>query len=205
VSLWLESFADLSDDVLEAAFKRTLATCKFWPVKIADVREHIDQADAKGRELEADQEWENALRVATEFWHPEIGLYQNAPRLSPAAWHALKSAGGLSHVFNCSREDLQWARKRFVAAYTLIHETGQVEHLLGAGEAKRILAQIKAGPPRMQFAAPKPSARAESSAGGIPRNEVRAILDRIVKPSAPQLPTEKKSGRRYNATRHGKG
>lgn len=99
-------------------------------------------------------------------------------------WHALKAAGDLSYLFNCSREDLQWARKRFVAAYTLIYETGQDEHLLGAAEAKRVLARIKAGPPREQLAPLTPSGQPESSGGGIPRDEVRAALDRIVKSSA---------------------
>src|SRR5262250_1479220 len=34
-SIWAEGFADLSNAVLEAAFKKTLRTCKFWPIKVA--------------------------------------------------------------------------------------------------------------------------------------------------------------------------
>src|SRR5271169_5705627 len=46
VALWTEGFADLSDSVLEAAFKKTLKTAKFWPVKVADVREHVTRAES---------------------------------------------------------------------------------------------------------------------------------------------------------------
>jgi hypothetical protein len=184
--MWSDQLQDIPPDLLDAACDRLMKTWRFPKLPLpGDVRVQLNEAETKGFELEADQEWENALRVATEFWHPEIGLYPNAPRLSPAAWHALRTAGGLSHLFNCSREDLQWARKRFVAAYTLVHETGQIEHLLGASEAKRILAQIKAGPPRKQLATARPSGQPESSGSGIPRDKVRTTLDGIVKPSVP--------------------
>src|SRR5882724_9942148 len=42
-SLWLEGLEDLSYGVLERALRRTLQTCKYWPVKVSDIREHVDR------------------------------------------------------------------------------------------------------------------------------------------------------------------
>ena len=66
--------------------------------------------------FEAQQEWEKALDYSTNHWHPDVGVSSHAPQLSPVAWNALNVAGGLSHLFNCSRDELQWARKRFSAS-----------------------------------------------------------------------------------------
>src|SRR5262245_32054314 len=59
-ALWLESFADIPDATLEAAFRKTIKTCKFWP-KVADVREHIDGARKKASTEGAEQKWIQVL------------------------------------------------------------------------------------------------------------------------------------------------
>jgi hypothetical protein len=174
VTLWLEGFADLPTGVLEAAFNKTLATCKFWPVKIADVREQIDQAEAKGFELEAEAEWNNVLE----------GIHCSAPRRFPAATeHAIRATGGLRFIERCSESELVWCRKTFLAAYKNVHETGQLEHLLGAGEARRILAQLQAGPPIER----KQILRAIENPSEPPsREEVQAVLLRVSETPKPK-------------------
>ncbi|MGH9493533.1 MAG: hypothetical protein ACRD3B_00945 [Candidatus Sulfotelmatobacter sp.] len=190
--LWIEALADMDASLCDVAFRNLIKVgCRReFPIP-ADVRAQVDQAEAKGFELEAEQEWRKALLVATEFWHPDIGLYRNAPELSSATWHALNVAGGLPHLFNCSREELQWTRKRFIADYTLIHETGKVEHLLGDREATRILARLAAGTPkRKQIEVLLPADPREDFKNVIPREEVREVLERIMQPAAGEPPTE---------------
>jgi hypothetical protein len=182
VNVWITGLCDLDSETLAHAFEKVFKTWKpeygrRFPV-VADIREQIDEAQAKAFELEADEAFEKALNVATEFFQPDIGLYRNAPKLSPAAWHALKAAGGLEHLQSCSREELQWARKRFIANYTLIHETHQVEHLLGDGEAKNRLSRILSGPASPER---KRLTAVESEDEFPPRAEVRAVLERVIK------------------------
>ncbi len=193
--IWSNALQDIAPDRLDAACDRLMKTWRFPKLPLpGDVRAQLDSADAKGLELEAAQEWENALRVASQCWHPDIGLYQNAPSLSPACWHALKAAGGLSHLFNCGRGDLQWARKRFIADYTLTHETGKVEHLLGAGEAKRVLHQLAAGPaPERKRIAPA----SDTTADPPQREEVRAVLLRVSEKPKTQEPSDEELSARW--------
>lgn len=186
VELWVSALLDLAPDTLEAACRRAMQTCKFFPTA-AEIRAHIEGANAKGFELEAEEEWRKALNVATQFFQPDIGLYRNAPELSQATWHALKVAGGLEHLQSCKREELQWARRRFLADYMLIHETCQVEHLLSNGEAKRILAEVT-GPAKPK---PKQLTPLEPEGNLPPRAEVRTVLDRIA-----EIPSEEEWERR---------
>ena len=187
VKVWITGLCDLDSETLARAFEKVFKTWKpefgrRFPV-VADIREQIDHAQAKAFELEAEEAFGKALNVATEFFQPDIGLYRNAPKLSPATWHALKVAGGLEHLQSCKREELQWARKRFIADYTLIHETHQVEHLLGDGEAKSRLSRIRAGPALPEH---KRLTTVESEDEFPPRAEVRALLERVIKkPVAP--------------------
>jgi hypothetical protein len=120
-SLWLEGFADLSDGVLEAAFKKTLATCKFWPVKIADVREHVESAE----DSRAEDEWQNVLEYCRLHVNADLGM-AHAPKLPADIAHAAASAGGLIHLESCPTDDLQWAKKRFVEDLARQRKAGDI-------------------------------------------------------------------------------
>jgi len=197
MTLWLEGFADLSDDVLEAAFQKTLRTCKFWPVKIADVREHIESAKEKGFTLESEEAWEKLLSWVERNYYPDLpgGVRQGAPRLPAVFSHAARAAGGYAYIERCSRDELLWARKTFLAAYRNVHETGQVENLLSDGDAKRILTELRAGcaPKRLVLH----SAPAKESSGEKPKpEEVRAVLIRAVEETPIEVPSEQELTRR---------
>ncbi len=190
VSLWLESFAVLSDAILEAAFRKTLATCKFWPVKIADVREHVDSAESKAFRLESEGEWEKLLAWVSENFLPDGRTLPNggtsfirkgASRLPAAVEHAARAAGGFHFLESCTREQLIWAKKDFLAALANVHETGQSQHLIGNSEAKQILARLSAPPPLL---VPKPAAQ-EPEVPLPSRQEVRSVLNKIA-----DLPSE---------------
>jgi hypothetical protein len=184
--LWSEHLQDIAPDLLNAACDRLMKTWRFPKLPLpGDIRAQCDQADEKGFELEAEQGWERVLAWVGENYYPDSGVRKGAPHLPAAIEHVARAAGGYSWIEKCPLDQLVWCRKTFLAAYKGIHETAQVEHLLGAGEAKRILNRLKAGFPHKQLAAVKPSGRPESSGDGIPPAEVRAALNRIA-----GLPTE---------------
>ena len=185
-ALWIDSLNDLDAEMLDAACRNLVRTvrCFEFPVP-ADIRAQIDQADAKAFELEVETEWQKLLVWVRENVFPDTGIRRGAPILSPAVEHAAKAAGGIYFIERCSEDQLGWCRKTFLTVYENVHDVANAEHLLGHGEAKRILNQLKAGPPRKQLEAVKPWGRPESSGGGIPPAEVRAGLNRIA-----GLPTE---------------
>lgn len=121
VTLWLEAFADLSDDVLEGAFRKTLATCKFWPVKIADVREHVERAE----DSRAEDEWQNTLEYCRRHVNADLGM-AGAPTLPADIAHAAAAAGGLYFLESCSTDDLVWAKKRFLEDLSRQRKAGDI-------------------------------------------------------------------------------
>jgi hypothetical protein len=184
--IWLEAFEDLSCDVLEAAFKRTLRESKYWPIKIADVRSYIDQANSAGLELEAAKAWENYLAHVQKYFHPDIGWNRRTPELDAKTEHAASAAGGARYVEGCPESELQWARKRFIEDYTLVHETAQRQNILTRGEARKILEHLTAEPSKKQLPRPaQPSASGpEPSNAGI--ETVLTLDDAFKKIRAPK-------------------
>ena len=145
--IYAEALCDLTAEQIDAACKSALKTCRFWPT-VADIRAQLDQAGARGFELEAEGEWQKLLTWISENFFPDTGIRRGAPRLAPAIEHAAKAAGGFPFIERCSQEQLVWCRKNFLSAYKNVHETGQVENLLGDGEAKEILGRLANGTPR---------------------------------------------------------
>jgi hypothetical protein len=188
--IWSEQLRDIPPERLDAACDRLMKSWRFPKLPLpGDVRAQLDGADTKGFELEAQTEWQKLLAWIRENVFPDTGIRRGAPRLAPAVEHAAKAAGGVYYIERCSEDQLGWCRKTFLAAYKNVHETAQAEHLLGEGEAKRILARLAAGPERKQLAAVLPSVP-QSDSGGIPREEIRATLQQITKSPEPELPSE---------------
>ena len=50
-----------------------------------------------------------------EWVHPDIN-FSRKPQLPEAIDRAARAAGGLLYLRECSTDDLQWARKRFIEA-----------------------------------------------------------------------------------------
>jgi hypothetical protein len=105
VTLWAEGFSDLTDEVLEAAFRKTLRTAKYWPVKIANVREHVEAA----QDSRTEDEWQNLLEYCRRHVNADLGM-ANAPRLPADIDHAARAAGGLYYLESCPTDELQWAK-----------------------------------------------------------------------------------------------
>lgn len=180
------ALGDIPTAQLAQALARTLQVCKFFPTP-ADIREQIDRAGTGAFALEAEQQWHRLLAWVRRFYHPDLGVTRGAPALNPTVEFAARAAGGFHWLETCPESDLQWAKKRFVESFSRVHETGEVEHLLGDGEAKRILKKLRMGsrkPVRAELA------RAQEPSPDRPsKSEVRAVLDRIVSSPNPNAAT----------------
>ena len=209
-AIYAEALSDLSPQHLDRACRAASEICSFFP-RPADVRAQLNTAEAKGFVLEAGAEWQKLLTWIRENVFPDTGIRRGAPRLAPATTHAAKAAGGFYFIERCSCEELVWCRKNFLAAYRNVHETGLVEHLIGDGEARRILAQLRAGPP---IECKQLSHPVEIPSQPPSREEVRAMLRRVMEekptqfqdPNHDQLAAEwqqQKEQARLWAIRHG--
>jgi hypothetical protein len=143
VGVWMEGFADLADSVLEAAFRKTLKTAKYWPVKVADVREHVSRAESNATAETAQKSWERVLEIRCRYWNPDIpGPFDRALAALP---ERIRQAARASGVFRDveSADDLHvWAKKRFLESFTAYGEREQDAFLLPDGEIKNLLADF---------------------------------------------------------------
>jgi hypothetical protein len=153
--IWADELSDIRPDLLQRACDQVAKTWTsgFMPTP-ANIRAAIDQANAKAFGLEAEEAWQRALYFCTRHFHPDMGVNRRAPKLPAAIEHAIRAAHGMSFIYNADREQLVWAKKRFIEDFTNIHETGQVKHLLTDGEARRLLRQIASGGPQSDRALP---------------------------------------------------
>jgi hypothetical protein len=141
LALWEEGFEDLPYGVLEAAFKRTLRECKYWPIKVADVRGRIDKAKETAVLAAADIEFQRLLQYCRYWVNPDI-QFSRTPKLPERIDRAARTAGGLFYLRQCSTEELQWAKKRFIGAYVSWEDLNQDQFLLPGGELKDLLASV---------------------------------------------------------------
>jgi hypothetical protein len=139
--IWAEALEGVPTDALEPAFKATLKTCKWFPTP-ADILSHIESAQ-DGR---ADDEWQNVLEYASRHVNPDLAgatfgdSGARAPRLPFDVDHAARAAGGLAFFESCSRDDLQWAKKRFVADLTRQRQSGDIAAFLPPSGLEKLLA-----------------------------------------------------------------
>lgn len=151
VDLWSAVLEDLPGDVLDRACKQASRTCKFFPAP-AEIREHIDHANANGLELEADSAWDQVLDWVRE-WYGN----RRAPALPERIEYAARVAGRLGRIEGCPTSELQWVRKQFIEGFKRFDELERSEMMLTRDEAKRLLGNLRqASGPR---ALPTPAGR----------------------------------------------
>ncbi len=142
-ALWCELFDDLPANVLQAAFRKAIRACRFWPVKVADILEHVDHAKETATSEAAEQAWERVLELRRRFWNPDMagGFSRGMPALSPRIERAARAAG----VFR-DHETLEalhvWAKKQFLESFARWDEAGESQNLLPDEEIKNLLAEV---------------------------------------------------------------
>jgi hypothetical protein len=171
--IWVEQLRDIAPDLLERACDRVAKTWTsgFLPTP-GNIRAAIDQANAIGLQFKSEKAWEHALKYATRFYHPDLGVSRDAPELPAAIEHAIRVSGGLRWIEGCPESELQWARKRFLEAYTKFHELGHAENLLSDSEAKKLLRDLN-----RRAKGPLALPAAGDSAGEKPERRPAALAD----------------------------
>ena len=140
VGLWTEAFADLTDGTLEAAFRKTICSCTFWP-KIADIRQHIERGRVNCAEEEAAQKWQRVRDYIRMHYNPDLKI-SSGPKICERTWRAINAAGGFAYLSECGKENLVFARKRFIESYLRWQELRQDEYMLPEGKVKKLLCAV---------------------------------------------------------------
>lgn len=150
VSIWIEALAGYSAEVLETLFRQVFRNCKFFPTP-ADVLEPVKQAEQASAPLEAELKWKNVLAYANSS-SPDIPE-RNRPRISERTQAAIRSAGGIAWIRDCSSDALVWAKKAFIETYAQWDAVAKGAFALPDGEIQKLFAetaQAKALPYAME-------------------------------------------------------
>lgn len=141
--MWEDAFSDLSPQVLETAFRKTLQTCKFWPVKVADIREHIYRTKETASTEAADLEWQRVLAIRRTEYNPDLPQYlaRALARLPDRVQRAARAAG-VFREFESTDDLHTWAKKRFIESFLAWEEIEENQFLLPDGELKNMLAEV---------------------------------------------------------------
>jgi hypothetical protein len=127
--LWLEAFRGMDPATLERLFRRAIKSCHFFP-KVSDILQPIE--DSPIGQAEAELKWMRVLDYVRVYYSPDLpgGISRGAPRITERTMTAIRAAGGLAWLNDCSREELQWAKKRFVESYAAWATLKRDEYLL---------------------------------------------------------------------------
>lgn len=138
VSIWLEALAGYRAEALEALFRQVFRNCKFFPTP-ADVLEPVRKAEEGSAPLQADLKWQNVLAYANST-SPDIPE-RNRPKISERTQAAIRAAGGIAWIRDCSRDDLVWAKKAFLQTYVQWDAVAKGAFALPEGEIQKLFAQ----------------------------------------------------------------
>lgn len=145
VKLWTESFADLDDAPLTAAFQKTMLT---WGSEfgkagklptVGDIRGHLDATAKKELASRADLQWQKLLDYIRRYYWVDGPWQHKAPKLPEKVRVACNAAGGFARLNECSRDDLVWAKKSFVESYIAWEEMNKDQWLLPEGALRNLL------------------------------------------------------------------
>jgi hypothetical protein len=169
--IWVEQLRDIAPEILDAACDRLAKTWTsgFLPAP-GNIRAQIDSTQQGTFE----DEWQGVLAYIAEWYSPDM-VFSGTPRLPEDLDHAARAAGGLGHLFNCSREDLQWAKKRFVEDLTRTRQSGDLAGLLPSASLPDLLQRARAEyTPRL--AAPS---KPQPQVAGTPKRTERPAVEAL--------------------------
>jgi hypothetical protein len=144
--IWDEALAGISAEKIGIAFSRLLKTWHFPNMPLpADVRGPIDKAESAATEGRAEEAWQNLLAHVNEWCHPDgiVTFGSTVPKLSARVDHAACAAGGNRYLYDATREQLVWAKKRFIECYLRDETLQENQPLLPASpEIHALLSQL---------------------------------------------------------------
>ena len=142
--VWTVAFTDINSEQFDRACNHLLKTWvpeygRKFPAP-ADVLRIVQGAQSQRVEGEAENVWGKLLNAVNRHYHPDIGW--KGPRLTERTQHAARAAGGIHFLSQCTEEELQWAKKRFVECYLRDEELPTNEKFLSDAKAREILQPI---------------------------------------------------------------
>jgi hypothetical protein len=142
-AIWLEGLCDLSPEVLLASFRKTLRGCPYWPIKVADIRKHVDRVKQAALPEEASEAWQRVLAIRRNHYNPDFPqhLARALAELPERIRRAARAAGVFQEVSDPDQLHV-WGKKRFIESYLASEALEQDQYLLPDGEIKNLLAQL---------------------------------------------------------------
>ena len=141
LKIYAAALADLSLEQLDGAIALALRKLGRFPAP-SDLRGFVE-ARTEARELFAGEEaWGLVKRIFARHWHPDLGLYGEAPALDAAAEYALQTIGGYRRFAQSEIAAENWLRKDFLEAFGRYHATsGRLAAT--REEARTLLAELE--------------------------------------------------------------
>jgi hypothetical protein len=129
VNIWVDVFvrAQIAPERIEAAFDKAERQLKFWPAP-AEILGLITMAKDNGAE-EASLKFQWVRDYIRLHYHPDLSV-RSGPPIPERMRRAINAAGGMVYLSECSKENLVFARKRFVESWLRWDELEQDEYLL---------------------------------------------------------------------------
>lgn len=135
--LWREKYAHLDDAVFALAVERAIDTLTFWPKPaefnaiVATIQAALGHGDPPGEEVWA------AVKRKLARYQPETRNTAEALSLTPREAAALRQVGTLHELAHMERDDLEWKKLPFAAAYDVLGDRAAVCDRLLRVEAGR--------------------------------------------------------------------
>ena len=140
---WNITLGNLDAHQLDKACELTAKTWRIHTIPMpGEILSHINIAEERAAEIEAEEQWQGMMRLVDEHYHPDLGY--SGPKMTVPMKRALEAAGGMRYVESCPETELQWAKKRFIEYYL---KSAQVEaaaenHLLPGNRLQEITLRI---------------------------------------------------------------
>lgn len=139
IDIYLQCLSDLDAVRLHAALESALMDCKWFP-KIPEIRVMVlgsPKENAVVHDALADRAW-NTVVLYCDRWHPDIGAYADAPRLTSREEYALRQVGGpLVVQEHFGANALQFIRRDFIGIWKRSEVTVNDTLVLGDGKESR--------------------------------------------------------------------
>jgi hypothetical protein len=172
--LWLEAFSGIDSETLEALFKKTLKTCKFFP-KISEILAPLESVKKAALPEEASEAWLQVLSIRRQHFNSDFPqhLVCALESLPERVRRAARASGVFQEVSDPDQLHV-WAKKRFIESYLAWEEIEESKFLLPNG--KNFIASLLARPIRALLSnrEPVPFSSEESSEILAPESSVLA-------------------------------
>lgn len=136
--IWTDALSDLNPEQIDAAFRKLSrnfipTSANPFPVP-ANLRVYVDHAKQIALLSDANNLWESWRATVTRYWYPDIGW--KGPKIPERVDRALRAAGGINLIANCSESDLVWRKRDFITCYLRDEESPESYSMVPSNIAK---------------------------------------------------------------------